>query len=89
MLNVMYYLSRRVGLGASWLYETFNSDDFAFTQDTLNGVSLPRGGGSQQIILTRYSYRPVHRQYRFPESPLPLLARRPLAVYHVPGGPHD
>jgi len=58
MLNVMYYLSRRVGLGASWLYETFDSDDFAWTQDTLNGVSLPRGGGSQQIILTRYSYRP-------------------------------
>jgi MtrB/PioB family decaheme-associated outer membrane protein len=58
MLNVMYYLSRRIGLGASWLYETFDSDDFAFTQDTLNAVSLPRGGGSQQIIQTRYSYRP-------------------------------
>jgi MtrB/PioB family decaheme-associated outer membrane protein len=58
MLNVMYYLSQRIGLGASWLYETFDSDDWAWTQDTLNAVSLPRGGGSQQIILTRYSYRP-------------------------------
>jgi hypothetical protein len=57
-VNVMYYISPRVGLGAGWLYETFNSDDFAWTQDTLNGVSLPRGGGSQQIILTRYAYRP-------------------------------
>lgn len=59
MLNVMYYISRRVGLGAGWLYETFNSDDWAWTQDTLNAVSLPRGGApSQQIILTRYTYRP-------------------------------
>jgi MtrB/PioB family decaheme-associated outer membrane protein len=58
MLNVMYYISRRIGLGASWLYETFDSSDWAWSQDTLNAVSLPRGGGSQQIILTRYMYRP-------------------------------
>ena len=57
-LNVMYYISRRVGLGAGWLYEKFNSDDWAWTQETLNGLSLPAGAGSHQIVLTRYMYRP-------------------------------
>ena len=56
-LNVMYYISRRVGLGAGWLYEKFNSDDWAWTQETLNGLSLPLTG-SHQIVLTRYMYRP-------------------------------
>jgi MtrB/PioB family decaheme-associated outer membrane protein len=59
MLDVMYYLSAHVGLGAGWLYETFGDTDFAWTADTLNGLSLPRpGGGGQQAILTRYMYRP-------------------------------
>ena len=75
-LDVMYYISRRVGLGAGWLYETFNSDDWAWTQQTLNGLSLPVSG-SHQIVLTRYAYRPVHRQHRLPEGPLPLLAKEP------------
>jgi|KBSMisStandDraft_5_1062788.scaffolds.fasta_scaffold09879_3 MtrB/PioB family decaheme-associated outer membrane protein len=56
-VNVMYYISRRVGLGVGWLYETFNSDDWAWTQETLNALSLPISG-SHQIVLTRYAYRP-------------------------------
>jgi MtrB/PioB family decaheme-associated outer membrane protein len=59
MLNVMYYLSKRLGVGAGWLYETFNDSDFAWSADTLNALSLPRNGvGAQQAILTRYMYRP-------------------------------
>jgi MtrB/PioB family decaheme-associated outer membrane protein len=58
-LNVMYFVSRHIGVGGGWLYETFDSSDFAWTPDTLNALSLPRpGGGAQQIILTRYMYRP-------------------------------
>ncbi len=58
-LNVMYYLSKHLGLGAGWLYETFDDSDFSWTPDTLNGLSLPRDGvGAQQVILTRYMYRP-------------------------------
>ena len=63
-LNVMYYISRRVGLGAGWLYEKFNSDDWAWTQETLNGLSLPAGAGSHQIVLTRYTVSSVHRATR-------------------------
>ena len=54
----MYYISRRVGLGAGWLYEKFNSDDWAWTQETLNGLSLPLTGSRPIIPLTRYMYRP-------------------------------
>jgi MtrB/PioB family decaheme-associated outer membrane protein len=58
VLNAMISLNRRLSVGGGWLFETYDTNDFAWSPDTLNALSLPRGGGSQQIILTRYMYRP-------------------------------
>jgi MtrB/PioB family decaheme-associated outer membrane protein len=60
MLEVMYQLGRRFGVGFGWLYEDYAVDDWAWSQETVNGLSLnpPGQPGGQQIVPLRNLYRP-------------------------------
>jgi MtrB/PioB family decaheme-associated outer membrane protein len=59
-LDVMYQLNRRFGVGFNWFYDDYAVNDWAWSQETVNGLSLnpPGQAGGQQIIATRYLYRP-------------------------------
>jgi|GEM_PF-1879385 len=59
-LDVMYRLNRHFGIGGGWLYEDYSVDDWAWNQETVDGLSLnpPGQAGGQQVITTRYLYRP-------------------------------
>ena len=60
-LDVMYYLSRRLGVGLGWIYDDYKVDDWAWNQDTINGIMLnptSQPGGTQFFNVTRYLYRP-------------------------------
>jgi hypothetical protein len=56
----MYYLRRQLGVGFGWYYDNYDVNDFAWNQSTVNGLSLnpPGQAGGQQVITTRYLYRP-------------------------------
>ncbi len=59
-LDVMYRLNRHFGVGGGWLYEDYSVDDWAWNQEIVDGLSLnpPGQPGGQQVITTRYLYRP-------------------------------
>jgi hypothetical protein len=60
-LDVMYYLGRRFGVGLGWIYDDYEVDDWAWNQETIDGLMLnppPQAGGTQYLSVTRYLYRP-------------------------------
>lgn len=59
-VDVMYYVRRQLGVGVGWYYDNYDVNDFAWNQSTVNGLSVnpPGQAGGQQVITTRYLYRP-------------------------------
>jgi MtrB/PioB family decaheme-associated outer membrane protein len=61
MLELMYRVNRKLGIGLSWLYEDYAVDDWAWNQATVNGPMLnptSQPGGVSFLSTTRYLYRP-------------------------------
>lgn len=61
MLDVMYFVGRRIGVGISWLYDDYRVDDWQWNPSTINGPALnptSQPGGVAFLNTTRYLYRP-------------------------------